>query len=90
MYLSDTMLTLLLAKNTTRQYNTININDLGGGIAQRIIHLTYFDLAQHKYSHINISDAFAKCLNVLLKLPKACIHVRTHGKTVCLANLFVG
>ena len=89
MYLSDTMPTLL-AKNTTRRYNALSIDDLGEVIAQRIIHSTYFDLAQHKYSHINISDSFAKCLNVLLKLPTACVHVRTHGKTVCLANLFVG
>ena len=90
MHLSDTMPTLLLVKNTTRRYNALSIDDLGEVIAQRIIHLTYFDLAQHKYSHINISDSFAKCLNVLLNLPKACVHVRTHGKSVTLANLFVG
>ena len=98
MHLSNTMTMLPLANNFIKQYSTLNINDLGKGIAQQIIHSTYFDFTQyryfectqHKYLQINISDAFAKCLNVLLKLPKACVHVRTHGKTVCLANLFVG
>ena len=59
MYLSDTMPTLLLVKNTTKQYNTLNTNDLGGGIAQQIIHSIYL--------YKTCSDAFAKCLIVLLK-----------------------
>ena len=68
--------------NAHDQYNTLNISDLGGGIAQQIIHLFYL----FKTS----SDAFTKCLNMLLNLPKACVHVRTHGKTVSSAILFVG
>ena len=79
-----------VAEYDQSDYISLIYSVLGGGTAQQIIRSTYFDLAQHKYSHINISDAFAKCLNVLLKLPTACVHVRTHGKTVCLANLFVG
>lgn len=31
MYLSDTMPMLLLAKNTTKRYNTLNVNNLGEG-----------------------------------------------------------
>ena len=30
---------------------------LGNGTARQIIHLTYFDFTQHKYSHITCSDA---------------------------------
>ena len=40
----------LLEINKRKQYNTLNINNLGGGTAQYIIHSTYFDFAQHKYS----------------------------------------
>ena len=98
MYLPDTKSMVLQTNYGNEQYNTLNISDLGGGIAQQIIHSTYFDFTQyryfectqHKYLQINISDAFAKCLIVLLNLPKACVHVRTHGKTVSSAILFVG
>ena len=30
MHLSDTMPMLLLVKNTTKRYNTLNVNNLGG------------------------------------------------------------
>ena len=30
---------------------------LGNGTARQIIHLTYFDFTQHKYSHLTCSDA---------------------------------
>lgn len=62
----------VIKANAHGQYNTLNISDLGRGIAQQIIHLFYL----FKTS----SDASAKCLNVLLNLPKACVHARTHGK----------
>lgn len=56
MYLSDQMPTLLLANIANKQCNILNINNLGG-IAQQIIHRTYFDLAQHKYLRTIFSDA---------------------------------
>lgn len=40
----------LLEIDKREQYNTLNVNNLGGGIARYIIHSTYFDFAQHKYS----------------------------------------
>ena len=67
MHLSDTMPKLLLANTIGRLHNTLNINGLGNGIAWLIIH----DL----FLQTTCSDAFAKCLIVLLKLPKACVHV---------------
>lgn len=72
----------VIKANAHSQYNTLNISDLGGGIAQQIIHLFYL----FKTS----SDASAKCLNMLLNLPKACVHVRTHGKSVSSANKLCG
>ena len=39
----------LLANNKRKQYNALNTNNLGGGIAQSLIHKIYFDVAQHKY-----------------------------------------
>ena len=60
----------LLEINKRKQYNTLNINNLGGGTAQYIIHLTYFDFVQHKYSETTFSDATqghltdASCLQV--------------------------
>ena len=82
MYLPDTKSMVLQTDYGNKQYNTLNISNLGGGIAQQIIHLFYL----FKTS----SDASAKCLNVMLNLPKTCVHVRTHGKTVSSAILFVG
>ena len=79
-----------VAEYDQSDYIFLIYNVLGKGTAQQIIHSTYFDLAQHKYLQINISDAFAKCLNVLLNLPKACVHARTHGKMVSLANKLCG
>ena len=35
---------LLLVKNTTKQHNTLSINDLGGGIAPQIIRSNLFRL----------------------------------------------
>ena len=60
MYLPDTKSMVLQTKYGDEQYNTLNINDLrGGGIAQQIIHSIYL--------YKTCSDAFAKCLIVLLK-----------------------
>ena len=57
MYLPDTKSMVLQTKYGDEQYNTLNINDLGGGgIAQQIIHLFYL--------YKNCSDAFTKCLIV--------------------------
>ena len=79
MYLTVTRSMVLQTKYGNEQYNTLNVNDLGGGgIAQQIIHSIYL--------YKTCSDAFAKCLNVLLNLPKACVHVRTHGKTVSFSH----
>ena len=88
MYLTDTNSMVLQAKYGDDQYNTLNINDLEGYCATN----NPFNLLRlsSKYLQINISDAFAKCLNVLLNLPKACVHARTHGKMVSLANKLCG
>ena len=59
MYLPDTKSMVLQTKYGDEQYNTLNINDLGGGIAQQMIHSIYL--------YKTCSDAFAKCLIVLLK-----------------------
>ena len=67
MYLTDTKSMVLQTKYGNKQYNTLNISDLGGGIAQQIIHSIYL--------YKTCSDAFTKCLNMLLNLPKACVHV---------------
>ena len=56
MYLPDTKSMVLQTKYGDEQYNTLNINDLGGGIAQQIIHLIYL--------YKICSDAFTKCLIV--------------------------
>ena len=47
----------LLTMNKSKQYNTLSVNDLGGGIARQVIHLTYFDFTQYKYSHTICADA---------------------------------
>ena len=56
MYLPDTKSMVLQTDYGNEQYSTLNINDLGGGIAQQIIHLFYL--------YKNCSDAFTKCLIV--------------------------
>ena len=56
MYLPDTKSMVLQTKYGDEQYNTLNINDLGGGIAQQIIHSVYL--------YKTCSDAFTKCLIV--------------------------
>ena len=49
MRLCNTMPARLLANNKRKLYNALNTNNLGGGIAQSLIHKIYFDVAQHKY-----------------------------------------
>ena len=58
MYLLDTKPMALQIAHCNKQYNTISVNDLVGlGIARQVIHLTYFDFTQYKYSHTICADA---------------------------------
>ena len=59
---------LLLVKNTTKRYNILNVNDLGGGIAPQIIRSNLFRLRSVQACSKTYLGAFARHLVGLLCL----------------------
>ena len=57
MYLPDTKYMAFQTNYGIEQYNALNINCLMKNIARFLNSITYFDLAQHKYSYTTCSDA---------------------------------
>ena len=61
MRLCNTIPVRLLAKNKCKRYNTLNTNDLGGGIAQQVIYLTYLHTACSGVTRRHLTDVLYPC-----------------------------